>query len=350
MMPIVYARPTISPKQQKRPPRIIFISIFLVLLGITTLTLLLAVKHSAKAPQLNSSLSRKPSSKESPSANQSMQEQKIQNQSQKTDKPKPQLGYDLPPKSTMVALYGTPDTRTLGALGEQPLTETLTRIKNLTKEYSQHTSKTIIPVLEIITTVASASPTINNDYSNETDINRLKPLVKAAKENNIYIILDLQPGLSDFLTQTKMYQELLKEPHVGLALDPEWRLKPGQQHMKQIGSVSADEVNQTAQWLSKLTADNGLPDKVFLVHQFKLAMLEDRHKLDTASTSNLRWIIQMDGLGAQPVKLNTWRTIQTSMPLNILLGWKNFIDEDKPMLSPDQTLLIDPTPSYISYQ
>ena len=57
-------------------------------------------------------------------------------------------------------------------------------------------------------------------------------------------MLDLQPGRTDFLTQAKLYAELLKQPHVGLALDPEWRLKPDQVHLVQIGSVSAEEINQ----------------------------------------------------------------------------------------------------------
>ena len=40
----------------------------------------------------------------------------------------------------------------------------------------------------------------------------------------MYVVLDLQPGRTDFLTQAKRYEPLLALPHVGLALDPEWRL------------------------------------------------------------------------------------------------------------------------------
>ena len=41
----------------------------------------------------------------------------------------------------------------------------------------------------------------------------------------MYVVLDLQPGRSNFLDQAKLYEPLLRLPHVGLALDPEWRLR-----------------------------------------------------------------------------------------------------------------------------
>ncbi len=73
------------------------------------------------------------------------------------------------------------------------------------------------------------------DYSSETEIGVLRPYVDAAKAAGIYVVLDLQPGRTDFLTQAKRYAELLAEPHVGLALDPEWRLKPNQRHRALAG-------------------------------------------------------------------------------------------------------------------
>ncbi len=69
----------------------------------------------------------------------------------------------------------------------------------------------------------------------------------------MYVVLDLQPGRADFLSQARRYESLLARPNVGLALDPEWRLAPGQRHRAQIGSVSATEINRTSAWLADLT-------------------------------------------------------------------------------------------------
>ena len=119
--------------------------------------------------------------------------------------------------------------------------------------------------------------------------------------------------------------------------------------MEQIGSVNIEEVNQTAQWLADLTAQHKLPQKLFLLHQFRMSMLEDRQQLDTGS-QHLAYVIQMDGNGGQTTKLDTWRVIQQELPQNVHLGWKNFYDEDRPMLTPAETMTVSPVPWYVSYQ
>lgn len=262
----------------------------------------------------------------------------------------PSGSQTLLPDHRIVALYGTPEHAVLGSLGEQPLEAAMARIKALAAEYQAFSDEPVYPAFEIISTIAAAEPTDNGDYSREVSIEKIRPWVEAARRESIYVILDLQPGHTDFLTQAKQFEPLLREPHVGLALDPEWRLKPGQRHMKQIGSVSAAEVQQTADWLADLTHNNELPQKLFLIHQFKLAMIEGREALDT-SRPELAWLIQMDGLGAPHVKQDTWRHITANAPAGMRFGWKNFYDEDKPVLSPEQTFTtVQPKPWYVSYQ
>jgi len=165
----------------------------------------------------------------------------------------------------------------------------------------------------------------------------------------MYVMLDLQPGRTDFLTQAKLYEELLIQPHVGLALDPEWRLKPGQRHLVQIGSVTADEVNKTAAWLAELTRAHKLPQKVLMLHQFRLDMITDRARVET-DHDELRVVIHADGFGTPPLKFNTWRAMHVNPPPNVWWGWKNFYDEDSPTFTPGQTVAVSPSPVFISYQ
>jgi hypothetical protein len=258
-------------------------------------------------------------------------------------------GRELLPEHRIVALYGSPASKRLGALGEQPLQEAVARAKKVAAQYQPHTSKRVLPAFEIIATVASATPTKDGDYSSEVAMATLRPWIAAAKKKGMYVVLDLQPGRKHFLTQAKMYEPLLREPHVGLALDPEWRLAPHQIHLEQIGSVTAEEVNQVADWLADLTKKYHLPQKMFLLHQFRLSMIKNRAQLDT-SHKELAYVIQMDGNGAQSTKLDTWRVIRAGAPQNIYFGWKNFYDEDHPALSPQQTMKLAPVPWYVSYQ
>ena len=161
--------------------------------------------------------------------------------------------------------------------------------------------------------------------------------------------LDLQPGRMDFLTQAERYRDLLRRPHVGLALDPEWRLKPNQKHLTQIGSVEPAEVTRTADWLAALVRDENLPQKVFVLHQFDAAMLGDRSRIDT-SHPELATVIHADGHGTPSIKMKSWRRIVDGLPPNVRLGWKNFYTEDAPMFSPRRTLGVDPEPWFVSYQ
>ncbi len=149
-------------------------------------------------------------------------------------------------------------------------------------------------------------------------------------------MLDFQPGRTDFLTQVRAYEDLVAQPHVGVALDPEWRLGPDQVHLAQIGSVGVDEVNAVGDYLAGLVRERDLPQKVFLLHQFRTSMITDRARLDTAHPE-LATVVHADGQGGQEAKAATWSTLHRDAPAGLFWGWKNFYDEDAPMLTPEQT-------------
>ena len=265
-------------------------------------------------------------------------------------------GVELPgggqlvlPGKLYVALYGHPGSDALGVLGEQGVEATVARAKQVAAEYEAAGSAVpVVPSFEIITSVAS-SGLGDGDYSDESEIAHVRPLVDAAGRAGVYVVLDLQPGYDDFLTQAKQYEELLALPHVGLALDPEWRLRPGERHMRQIGRVSADEVNSVVTWLADLTRDRDLPQKMLLLHQFKTFMLEDRDRIEV-TRPELSIVTQMDGHGSPGTKRETWDILRPGSPPQMRWGWKNFYDEDRPMLTPAQTLAVEPTPVFVSYQ
>ena len=253
------------------------------------------------------------------------------------------------PDRMMVALYGHPHTAALGMLGEQSAPESVARAKALADEYAALTDTLVVPAFELIATVASDVKG-DGSYSSRTRMSELLPWIEAAEEAGVYVVLDLQPGRSDFLTQAKAYEDLLTRPWVGLALDPEWRLKPDQVHLTQIGSVGIDEVNEVGAWLADLVRTHDLPPKVLTLHQFSLRMIRDRERLDT-SLDEIQWLLHADGSGTQHAKQETWRALRHNLPEGVWLGWKNFEDEDHPMLTVEQTMeQVRPHPSFVSYQ
>jgi hypothetical protein len=253
------------------------------------------------------------------------------------------------PGHRLVALYGHPGTPGLGALGQQDLAASIVRAKRLAAAYQALSSVPVIPAFEIIATVAQASPGPGGTYSAETPVPELLPWVRAATADGLYVLLDLQPGRAGLLAQAEHYQSLLELPGVGLAIDAEWKLQPGQLPLRQIGHVNISEVNSVVGWLATLTAQHHLPQKVLVLHQFQLAMLAGEQHLDT-SHRDLAIVIHMDGQGTPAVKQATWNAVTAAAPPGVFFGWKNFLVKDHPMLTPGETMTKVPAPAMISYQ
>ncbi len=248
-----------------------------------------------------------------------------------------------------LAYYGHPGTDDLGVLGEQGPAETLEAMQGLIQDYSGDGAQ-VIPTFEMIASVASGGPTDDGDYSYEWPADKFQPWVDFARENDMYVVLDLQSGRDDFLSQAMLYEELLRLPFVGLALDPEWRLEPDQTHLNQIGSVTAAEVNETISWVADLVRDEGIPQKMIIVHQFRPSMIQNRQ--DIIDRPEVQVVIQMDGEGSEPLKDATWnRLLEGADDVHWEWGWKNFFDEDDPgPMPPENVMGKEPTPIYVSYQ
>jgi hypothetical protein len=258
-------------------------------------------------------------------------------------------GQVLFPMRKIVALYGNPQSPALGALGQQDLTASIARAKTVAAQYRKLVRVPVIPAFEIIATVAQASPGRSGTYSYVTSVAALRPWIDAATRAGMYVTLDLQPGRANLLTQAKIYRSLLLRPNVGLALDPEWKLGPGQLPLRQIGSVSITEVNSVVTWLARLTARYHLPQKLLELHEFRLSMIQNIQRLDT-HYDDLAIVINMDGQGAPSTKQQTWNAVVSNAPRGVFFGWKDFYVKDTPMLGPAATLHHWPQPVLISYQ
>jgi len=261
-------------------------------------------------------------------------------------------GFYILPKDKprrYLAFYGHPESAALGALGEQGPDATLERMKPFIDDYAGDGSQ-VVPTFEIIATVASVNAGEEGNYSTEWPSSTFDDWIRTAKEDDAYVVLDLQPGRSDFLTQAKRYEDLLILPFVGLALDPEWRLKPDQVHLQQIGRVDAAEINEVVDWLADFVRDNGLPQKMLILQQFTEFMIQNRETLK--ERPEIQMIIQIDGDGSETLKDATYsRLTGGTAEVHWAWGWKNFFDEDEPgPPSPESTMGKVPTPIYVSYQ
>jgi hypothetical protein len=271
-----------------------------------------------------------------------------------------------------VAFYGHPRSATLGAMGQVTPEEALRLMRDggLLTGYSPNRclpspcrgtvqaglldaygadGAHVVPTFNYIASVAQP-----RCRSHKFEIEVFQEGIDVAGANDGYVVFDLQPGAENFLSHAQFYEEALRQPHVGLAIDPEWRCGwPGQTEFNRIGTVTAAEINQVIDWLADLVNDHALPQKLLLIQQFRLDMIQDRHQL--RNRPEVQVVIQMDGEGQGnlTVKDNTWRSVTSGTEDDHWKwGWKNFFVRDHPdgPYSPAESLDRTPVPVYISYQ
>jgi hypothetical protein len=261
-----------------------------------------------------------------------------------TDEPCP--SPPLFPTYRMVALYGTDASDQLGALGEQSVEAAADRLREVMEPWEAASDRPVLGTFELIATIANAAPGDDGLYRSVSPADRIERYLEVARQNGFYLVLDIQPGRSDFLTEVQRYERFLREPDVGVALDPEWRMGPGEVPGQLVGQVSAAEVNQVAEYLAGIVAEEGLPQKLLIVHQFQDRMITDRDQL--IAPPELAVNIHMDGFGTREMKLETYSVTQVEPPFSN--GFKLFYDEDINIFQAADVLALDPVPDFISYQ
>jgi hypothetical protein len=263
--------------------------------------------------------------------------------------PKPQLpggGYRVfGHHRFLVAYYGTAQTGAMGVLGATDPDTMQRRLMRAARPFRE-SGEQIQPVYELIVTVADRSPGPDSDFSHDIPRSLVEEYVRAAHEHGALLLLDLQTGRAPFPVVAKRWTWALKRPWVGLALDPEWRMGLHQVPARVIGSVRAAEVNRTSLWLSRLVQRERLPEKLFVLHQFRLTMLPDIGLI--VHRPGLAMVQHADGFGSRRQKLATYHAI--ARPEQFRQGFKLFYHWDVHRFSPQDVRRITPPVSFVSYQ
>ena len=249
------------------------------------------------------------------------------------------------PDRRVVALYGNDTAAALGVLGEQPPEEAAGRLEEIAAPYRQG-DRPVQGAFELIATIATSAPGPSGLYRSVSSDEHVQRYLDAAVANGLLLILDIQPGRSDFLAELRRYESFLRHPSVHVALDPEWNVGPDEVPGEVVGQVDAVEVNAVADYLSAIVVEEDLPEKMLVVHQFQDRMLTSRELL--REPEGLAVTIHMDGFGTQEQKLTTYEIVQASPPFHN--GFKLFFDEDIDMFTPAEVLQLDPVPDLITYQ
>jgi hypothetical protein len=253
-------------------------------------------------------------------------------------------GTTIFPAYRVVAYYGTAGNPTLGVLGEGSPGAMLPKLRKAARGFAG--GRKIQVAYELIASVAQAGPGTDGDYSRMIDMAKIQRYVDQARRNKVLVILDLQPGRGNFLPQARQLERFLIQPHVGIALDPEWRMPPGKVPGNTIGTVRAAEVNSVSAYVSGLVTHHRLPQKLFVLHQFRASMLPDVQQV--RQRPGLAMVQHVDGFGTRSEKDATWNRLRR--PHQFHMGYKLFYDEDIKRYGPTDVLKFKPVPELVSYQ
>jgi hypothetical protein len=251
--------------------------------------------------------------------------------------------------NTIVAYYGSPLSDRMGILGRFPKEKIAQMVKETAQQYDEVNGKDgVIPAFYII--YGTCWPGGEIGYLDEKV---LIDYIKYAQSEGMLVFVDHQIGKYSVREAMDRILPFLRYPNVHLAIDPEWRtLVP----MKEIGSITAKELNDAQDYMDAYIRDNNIPGiRMLVVHQFADKMIQSRQEVQ-AHRDRVILIHTSDGFGVPQVKKATYQrnAAATNMPIK---GFKLFFKSDfplagfdMPLMSPAEVMQLDPRPSLILYQ
>lgn len=266
-----------------------------------------------------------------------------------TATPKPVVANGPLLTSRLVTFYGHPDNNRLGILGEFPTPAAMiAKLKAQAAAYqAADPSRPAIPTIELIASVASDTPGDDGLYLNRTRLSLIEEYANIAEQNNCLLLLDIQLGYDTMANEVSRLAPVLKRGNVHLAIDPEFHVKRGQIPGEEFGSVTAAEVNGAAKMLADIVTQNGITDKVLVIHQFRYDMLPDKENIKPIP--HVEIAVVMDGFGAPGAKSGNYTTFIHDELIQYG-GIKLFYKQDKPLMTPAEIVALDPSPLVVIYQ
>ena len=245
----------------------------------------------------------------------------------------------------LVAYYGSPLGVGLGILGNQSRPQTLRLLRETIADYAPLSDRPILPTYHMVITVANSTPP---EYRHHVSLAVIEEWVASAKESGVAVIIDIQPGRADLMTEFNRVRHLLYEPHVHLAIDPEFVMNDQQIPLQNIGQLDATQINELQLQMNGIGYEIGL-NRVLIIHQFKDSMVPNKSLIEPYPFVEL--VIDGDGVGPPGPKIRNYNQY-AGEPGFEYGGFKLFPrDGDNPVMSPDWVMSsLTPQPVIIIYQ
>jgi hypothetical protein len=259
----------------------------------------------------------------------------------------------LLPANRILAYYGNPLSKKMGALGEFPKDQMLAMLdKEAARWAKADPTHPVVPALHFIVTVAQGTPGRNGLHRLQMRDSMTNEIYSWAKAKHALLILDVQPGMSTVQAEIPRLRPFLENADVHLAIDPEFAMKPsGALPGKRVGTVDAADVNWAIDFLDRIVREKHLPPKVLIVHRYTRGMVTNAKAIKPVP--NVQVVMDMDGWGPPWLKFASYRSYVKAEPVQYTgfkLFYKNDTKKGEAILTPAEVLRLNPQPLYIQYQ
>ncbi|MGH2561372.1 MAG: hypothetical protein ACRDJH_20090 [Thermomicrobiales bacterium] len=254
----------------------------------------------------------------------------------------------LLPRYRILSFYGHPNDPNMGIIGEYGKEELLSLLREEQAAYeAADPSRPVMPAFEVIATVAQDWPTDEGEYLLTTGEHIIDDYARFCEENGILLILDVQIAHSTVQEEIERVRPWLELPFVHLAIDPEFAMAEGEIPGQEIGGIDAADITYAQEALAEIAAENGLPSKLLIVHQFEEGMIRNAEQL--APVDGTQLIIEFDGYGEPANKIAGYNLFISDRPIEHG-GIKLFYRQDAPMLTAPEVLALTPSPDVVIFQ
>jgi hypothetical protein len=258
----------------------------------------------------------------------------------------PRGGREVFPRYRLFGYAGSPGSSAFGRLGVGDLDARVRELERRGAAYAD--GRQVLPVLELVTVIAHPVPGKHGDYSGRVPATTIDRYLAAARRHRALLLLNVQPGRARVIDVVRGLERWLRQPDVGLALDPEWEVTKGQVPGQVYGSTTGAELDDVATYLDGLVQRDDLPQKVMVFHQVAPSVV--RHQSAVRAHPGVAVIKSVDGIGSRAAKTATWTRLVKALPASIHPGFKLFFDEDTrhgSLMTPAQVLALTPEPEYV---
>ena len=259
----------------------------------------------------------------------------------------------LLPANRIVAFYGNPLEKRMGALGEYPKDVMLKMLdKEVARWAKADPSHPVIPALHMVVTTAQGAPGKNGLYRLRMKDSLVNAIHGWAKEKRGIFFVDVQLGKDDVRNEIPRLAPFLENPDVHIAVDPEFAMKTsGAVPGTKIGTMDASDINWVIHYVDSIVKAKKLPPKILVVHRFTRKMVTNAK--DIRPTPNVQVVMDMDGWGPPWLKFDSYHDYVKAEPVQYT-GFKLFFHNDtkkgNALLAPAELLWLLPKLMYIQYQ